>query len=77
MSLTSSVSISDNVIFNSLPGRDVYHIENIGFYAMIKCVSLRNQCDIPHSGILCDITPQNFFFDITFVLSKAYVSRST
>ncbi len=45
---------------------------------MLKCVSLWNQCDIPQSGIVCDITPlQKFFFDITPVLSKAYVSRST
>ncbi len=29
----------------------------MGFYAMLKCVSLWNQCDIPHSGIVCDITP--------------------
>ncbi len=35
-------------------------------YAMLKSVSLWNQC-----GIVCDITPlQNFFFDITPVLSK-------
>ncbi len=51
---------------------------SIVFYAMLKCVSLWNQCDIPHSGIVCDITPlQKFFFDITLVLNKAYVSRST
>ncbi len=44
----------------------------MGYYAMLRCVSLCNQCDIPHSGIVCDITPlQNFFFDITPVLSKA------
>ncbi len=44
-------------------------------YAMLKSVSLWNQCDIPHSGIVCDITPlQKFFFDITPVLSKAYVA---
>ncbi len=34
-------------------------------YAMLKCLSLWNQYDIPHSGIICDITPlQNFFFNI-------------
>ncbi len=38
---------------------------------MLKSVSLWNQCDIPHSGIVCDITPlQNFFFDINPVLNK-------
>ncbi len=45
---------------------------------MLKCVSLSNQCDIPHNDIVCDITPlQNFFFDITPVLNKAYVGRFT
>ncbi len=50
----------------------------VWYYAMLKCVSLWNQYDIPHSGIVCDITPlQNISFDMTLVLSKAYVSRST
>ncbi len=45
--------------------------ENVVVYAMLKYVSLWNQCDIPYSCIVCDITPlQNFFFDITPVLSK-------
>ncbi len=47
-------------------------------YAKLTCVSLWKQCDIPHSGIVCDITPlQNFFVDITPVVSKAYVTCST
>ncbi len=47
-------------------------------YTMLKCVSLLNQCDIIHSGIVCDITPlPNFFLDITPVKSKAYVAHST
>ncbi len=45
------------------------------YYALLKSVSLWNQCDIPHSGIVCDITPlQNIYFDIIPVLSNAYVA---
>ncbi len=44
-------------------------LNGFNFYAMLKCLSLWNQCDIPHSGIVCDITPlQNFFFDIKEIL---------
>ncbi len=53
---------------NTLLSYDTYDIIS---YAMLKCV----HCEInmiSHSGIVCDITPlQNFFFDITPVLSKA------
>ncbi len=51
--------------------------QHIGYYAMLKCVSLWNQCDIPHSGIVCDITfLQNLVFYITPILSKVYVACS-
>ncbi len=50
----------------------------VSLIAMLKGVSLWNQWDISHSGIVCDITPlQYFFFDITPVLIKAYVACST
>ncbi len=55
----------------------IFNTDSCLYFAMLKYVSLWNQCDIPHSGIVCDITLlQNFFFDITHVLSEAYVACS-
>ncbi len=46
-------------------------------YAMLKCVSLWNQCDIPHSGIVCDIIPlQNFFLISPLSKSMPFIINS-